>query len=66
MSRKRYKPEQIISMLREADVQLSRGQKNRRSAGPPEDNHRPIWIVWLGRLFGSLIREENSLLFLRL
>ena len=27
MSRKRYKPEQIISMLREADVQLSRGQK---------------------------------------
>ena len=27
MSRKCYKPEQIISMLREADVQLSRGQK---------------------------------------
>ena len=27
MSRKRYKPEQIISMLCEADVQLSRGQK---------------------------------------
>lgn len=27
MSRKRYKPEQIISMLREADVQLSQGQK---------------------------------------
>ena len=27
MSRKRYKPEQIISMLREADVELSRGQK---------------------------------------
>jgi transposase-like protein len=27
MSRKRYKPEQIISMLREADVQLSRGRK---------------------------------------
>jgi len=27
MSRKRYKPEQIISMLREAEVQLSRGQK---------------------------------------
>jgi transposase-like protein len=27
MSRKRYKPEQIISMLREAEVQISRGQK---------------------------------------
>jgi putative transposase len=27
MSRKRFKPEQIISMLREADVQLSRGHK---------------------------------------
>ena len=27
MSRKRYKPEQIISMLREADVQLSEGQR---------------------------------------
>ena len=27
MSRKRYKPEQIIGMLREAEVQLSQGQK---------------------------------------
>ena len=27
MSRKRYKPEQIIGMLREAEVELSRGQK---------------------------------------
>ncbi len=27
MSRKRYKPEQIINMLREAEVSLSRGQK---------------------------------------
>jgi hypothetical protein len=27
MSRKGYKPEQIISMLREADVELSRGRK---------------------------------------
>ena len=27
MSRKRYKPEQIILMLREADVQLSQGQR---------------------------------------
>ena len=27
MGRKRYKPEQIIGMLREAEVELSRGQK---------------------------------------
>jgi transposase-like protein len=27
MNRKRYKPEQIIGMLREAEVELSRGQK---------------------------------------
>ena len=27
MVRKRYKPEQIIGMLREAEVELSRGQK---------------------------------------
>ena len=27
MSRKRYRPEQIIGMLREAEVELSRGQK---------------------------------------
>ena len=27
MSRKRYKPEQIIGMLREAEVELSRDQK---------------------------------------
>ena len=27
MSRKRYRPEQIIGMLREAEVGLSRGQK---------------------------------------
>lgn len=27
MSRKRYKPEQIIGMLREAEVELSRGKK---------------------------------------
>ena len=27
MGKKRYKPEQIIGMLREAEVELSRGQK---------------------------------------
>ena len=29
MSRKRYTPEQIIGMLREAEVELSRGEKER-------------------------------------
>ena len=31
MSRKRYTPEQIISMLREAEVALAQGQLNRNS-----------------------------------
>jgi hypothetical protein len=35
MSRKRYTPEQIIGMLREAEVLLSQGSDVPRIIGPP-------------------------------
>ncbi len=42
MRRKRYKPEQIIGMLREAEVELSRGEKVKqvvRSLGVSEQTY---------------------------
>ena len=42
MARKRYSPEQIIAMLREAEVRLSRGEKTGticRSLGVSEQSY---------------------------
>ncbi len=35
MRRKRYKPEQIILMLREAEIQLGKGDKSAQACGIP-------------------------------
>ena len=46
MSRKRYKPEQIINLLREAEVGLSQGQKVGevcRSLGISEQSSETSW-----------------------
>jgi len=60
MSRKRYKPEQIISMLREADVELSRGQKVGkvcRELGIPEQTY----YRWRREFGGMKISQAKRL-----
>lgn len=49
MARKRYMPEQIIGMLREAEVRLSRGEKIgaiSRSMGISEQSYYRWQGVW--------------------
>lgn len=63
MSRKRYKPEQIIGMLREAEVELSRGQKVGqvcRTLGIAEQTYYR-WRREYGGLKVSQARRMNEL-----
>ena len=63
MSRKRYKAEQIIGMLREAEVELARGQKVGqvcRSLGISEQTYYR-WRREYGGLKVSQARRMNEL-----
>jgi len=63
MSRKRYKPEQIIGMLCEAEVELSRGQKVGqvcRTLGIAEQTYYR-WRREYGGLKVSQARRMNEL-----
>lgn len=63
MGRKRYKPEQIIGMLREAEVELSRGQKVGqvcRTLGISEQTYYR-WRREYGGLKVSQARRMNEL-----
>jgi len=63
MGRKRYKPEQIIGMLREAEVELSRGQKVGqvcRTLGIAEQTYYR-WRREYGGLKVSQARRMNEL-----
>lgn len=63
MVRKRYKPEQIIGMLREAEVELSRGQKVGqlcRTLGISEQTYYR-WRREYGGLKVSQARRMNEL-----
>ena len=63
MGKKRYKPEQIIGMLREAEVELSRGQKVGqvcRTLGIAEQTYYR-WRREYGGLKVSQARRMNEL-----
>ncbi|MCB7128671.1 MAG: transposase [Candidatus Brocadiales bacterium] len=63
MRRKRYKPEQIIGMLREAEVGLSRGEKVKqvvRSLGVSEQTYYR-WRKEYGGMKVSQVRRLKDL-----
>jgi transposase-like protein len=63
MRRKRYKPEQIIGMLREAEVELSRGEKVKqvvRSLGVSEQTYYR-WRKEYGGMKVSQVRRLKDL-----
>ena len=63
MRRKRYKPEQIIGMLREAEVELSRGEKVKqvvRSLGVSEQTYYR-WRKESGGMKVSQVRRLKDL-----
>jgi hypothetical protein len=53
MSRKRYRPEQILGMLRQSEVELAQGKRaeSRAHARKTRDRDRFRWSQYLGRKF---------------